>query len=327
MNLDSHDSNSEILVRMFSILKMLEAGHLTIHHLSVVLKRSVRTIQRDIDLLQRVGYPIVMDSENNEFYLVSNYGVPSMTFTLPEALALLVALQENGRSGAAFVEESNKAALKIASTLSPEFLGLVSDLRDQFLALDTPKEISNQKNSFEMLLDAVAAGNVVRAVYRSPAEPAEIETDIYPYVVFWGKRSWYMAGFTALYGEVRLFKISRFSELKLTKKHFNRPSGFSLRHFLGNAWNMIPSFGPDQEIKIRFSPKVAQNVAEVRWHATQETRFLPDGSLEARFVVSGLNEISWWVLGYGAEAEVVQPPELREILKKHIARMSEIYKI
>ena len=57
---------------------------------------------------------------------------------------------------------------------------------------------------------------------------------------------------------------------------------------------------------------------------------LPEKGTQApdfKLVGSGLNEISWWVLGYGAEAEVVQPPELREILKKHIARMSEIYKI
>jgi proteasome accessory factor B len=42
--------------------------------------------------------------------------------------------------------------------------------------------------------------------------------------------------------------------------------------------------------------------------------------------VSGLQEISWWILGYGDQAEVLKPPELRRLVAGHAARMLERYK-
>jgi len=78
-------------------------------------------------------------------------------------------------------------------------------------------------------------------------------------------------------------------------------------------------------VAIRFSKMVARNVAEVAWHKTQQTEFLPDGTLEFRATVSGLNEISWWVLGYGDQAEVLKPPGLRRLVAERAARTAEQY--
>lgn len=78
-------------------------------------------------------------------------------------------------------------------------------------------------------------------------------------------------------------------------------------------------------MRIRFQPRVARNVAEVLWHATQRTQFNGDGSLEYEVTVSGLEEISWWILGYGAEAEVVAPAELRDIVARQAQALLKLY--
>ncbi|MBN1513559.1 MAG: WYL domain-containing protein, partial [Phycisphaerae bacterium] len=41
---------------------------------------------------------------------------------------------------------------------------------------------------------------------------------------------------------------------------------------------------------------------------------------------SGLHEISWWILGYGDQAEVIRPPELRRIVAGHAVRMAQRYR-
>ena len=86
--------------------------------------------------------------------------------------------------------------------------------------------------------------------------------------------------------------------------------------------------GKRSRSKDRFAvyPLVANNVAETRWHPTQENRPLPDGSLEVRFQVSGLKEILYWILGYGAEVEVLEPAELREMVADHVRRMTSYYR-
>ena len=78
---------------------------------------------------------------------------------------------------------------------------------------------------------------------------------------------------------------------------------------------------------VRFGRQVAQNVAEVTWHKTQQLQFNADGTLDFRVTVSGLNEISWWILGYGDQAEVLEPPELRKMIAERIKRMAKMYEL
>jgi hypothetical protein len=42
--------------------------------------------------------------------------------------------------------------------------------------------------------------------------------------------------------------------------------------------------------------------------------FNDDGTLDFHVTVSGLREIAWWIMGYGDQAEVIQPQELRELV-------------
>jgi proteasome accessory factor B len=87
---------------------------------------------------------------------------------------------------------------------------------------------------------------------------------------------------------------------------------------------MIPS-GPDQDVTVRFSPLVARNVAEISWHKTQKLVPGDDGSLQFQVRVAGLEEISWWILGYGDQAEVLEPPALRQLIAERAQRLVNLY--
>jgi predicted DNA-binding transcriptional regulator YafY len=41
--------------------------------------------------------------------------------------------------------------------------------------------------------------------------------------------------------------------------------------------------------------------------------------------VKGLKEISWWILGFGDEVEVLKPAELRKLVATHAERMLQKY--
>jgi proteasome accessory factor B len=70
---------------------------------------------------------------------------------------------------------------------------------------------------------------------------------------------------------------------------------------------------------------VAQNVAEVAWHRTQHVDVLPNGAIEFHADVSGFNEIVWWILGYGDQAEVLAPEKLRRLVAQRARNMHELY--
>ena len=77
---------------------------------------------------------------------------------------------------------------------------------------------------------------------------------------------------------------------------------------------------------MRFLSKVASNVDEINWYKTQRTIYKPDGSMLFEVDVDRLSEIAWWILGYGDQAQVLEPIELREIIAAHVKQMYSYYK-
>ena len=71
---------------------------------------------------------------------------------------------------------------------------------------------------------------------------------------------------------------------------------------------------------------MAGNVEEVLWHLTQQVEHLDDGSIRFEVDVDGVDEIAWWILGYGREAESESPAKLRRILRDHAKAMADSYK-
>jgi proteasome accessory factor B len=122
-----------------------------------------------------------------------------------------------------------------------------------------------------------------------------------------------------------MYNIGRIVSVQLLDGTYKIPVRFNLERFLGDAWHLIREPQQRHEVVIRFQPQVARNVAEVRWHRTQTCRWLDDGALEFRVTVDGLTEILWWILGYGDQAEVLAPPQLRSMLRDRVARMRQTY--
>ena len=70
---------------------------------------------------------------------------------------------------------------------------------------------------------------------------------------------------------------------------------------------------------------MAKRAAETRWHPSQELEDQPDGSLLWRGQVAGMREIKIWILGWGADAEVLEPPELRADIAAELGRAATRY--
>jgi predicted DNA-binding transcriptional regulator YafY len=95
-----------------------------------------------------------------------------------------------------------------------------------------------------------------------------------------------------------------------TVDRFEPPAEAVMETSLAAAWDII-SDQPATEVRLRFSATVAGRVQETRWHPTQAVALAPDGSLTWSATVAGTVEIRSWILGWGADVEVLAPAELR----------------
>jgi len=71
--------------------------------------------------------------------------------------------------------------------------------------------------------------------------------------------------------------------------------------------------------------EISDFVSECIWHPSQKLSKNKDGSLTAEFEIEGLSEIKIWVLGFGANVEVLEPKKLRDELKEIAAKIQKIY--
>jgi len=318
---------NERLRRLLTILKLVQTGRATPDSLARECGLSRRTIFRDVEAIRTAGIPLVFNEEQRRYYLAQDFFLKSTHFTPAEALAVITLAYEIGdQSQFPFFTAARDAALKLVSILPPDLKEYIARIGDSVQYLVEPRnQLNEHETQFDLLLKAQSLRYAVDITYQSPAEPGEMHLKLHPYVIFFSRRSWYTVGHSSLHGELRTFNVGRIREITLTGETFAVPDQFKLDDYLGNAWHLIPESGADSQVVLRFSPKVAQNVSEVAWHKMQKVIPLEGGGIEFHVTVSGVNEIAWWVLGYGKEVEVVSPPSLRQIIRQHAEAMMEIY--
>lgn len=78
-------------------------------------------------------------------------------------------------------------------------------------------------------------------------------------------------------------------------------------------------------VKIRFKGIGAKIVESGQHHHSEKISKLKDDSLIYEVKVNGIEEISRWILGFGENAEVLEPKELREKVKTTIENLRKIY--
>lgn len=314
---------------MLDILRYLQSGRfLNSTDLAEACGVTRRTIFRDIKALQNGGLPVTFDEDRQGYSLLGSRLLPPTNLSLDETLALIVLTSGGGESEESSLRvQAKSAALKLLSNLPQKLRASVGVLSDS-VTMDLPSHNhrSERHDAFGLLLTAIQANRQIRIHYDSLSDgEGHITTLVNPYHILFKTRSWYVIGRSSVHRAARTFNVGRISKAELLKSKYTMPANFSLDRYLGNAWSLIPERKKRRKVVIRFQPMVAKNVAEVQWHKTQQLKWEDDGTLLFTVTVDGLNEIVWWILGYGDQAEVVQPKELRQKILKSARDMVAQY--
>jgi proteasome accessory factor B len=313
--------------RLLRLIAALQSGRKpSAETLAEELRVSRRTVFRDLKLLEAAGIPCAFDPQTKGYGLMGGLLLRPITLTMSEAMALLVLTRKFlPRAPVPDRESATRAALKIEGLLPAAVQQEVGPLLEGLSVREGPRpSAACDVDAFGRIQTAIMQRHKLQAVYDSLFEGRAIETTLHPYRLVFINRSWYVIAFSELDREPRTFKLERFKSCRLLPDYFAEPASFDLDTYFGNAWQMIPR-DRDYSVRIRFLAKVARNVREVCWHKTQKVRMQADGSLLFEVTVTGLDEISWWILGYGDQAVVEEPPELRDLIRSRAERMLQHY--
>jgi len=318
------------LIRLFRLLETLGTGRpQNASLLAEICNVSRRTVFRDISTLQEAGVHVNYDAEKQGYFLKRPNFLRPTDLTLEETLSLIVMGTElgNSQSGLMFCDHVRTAAMKLACNLPERLREAVGHVTESIMIqVGSNGATDDERKNFDVIRSGLAEHRCVRLQYDSVYDRSVIGTKFSPYRVLFSRREWYAIGRSSLHRSVRTFKIRRIQSAELLEDRFEVPPRFNVERYLGNAWHLIRDKSKPAHVVLRFRPLVARNVAEVTWHKTQRMVWLDDGSLEMHVDVEGLSEISWWVLGYGDQVEVVEPGELRRMLAVRVGELVQMYR-
>ncbi len=295
--------------------------------LAATLEVSRKTIVRDIAFMRdRLELPIEFDSRINAYrYTHPVNAFPTVHVTEGELMALLVAqraLQQY--RGTPFHRQ-----------LELSFEKLTAGLRDRisFSPADELSAVSFKNiglgrtdlTVFNALSGAVLRMREVGFDYRKPGDAGGTRRRVRPYHLANRENLWYLVGHDLGRDSLRTFALPRITGVEVTENTFTRPADFSPETFFSRALGVVSGSG-DHRVVIRFDAAVAERIREREWHESQELRELPDGGVELRLRLGALSEVRQWVLGWGAEAEVMQPTELRTDIRRAIRALQTRYR-
>ncbi|MCG3180314.1 MAG: hypothetical protein BIFFINMI_02673 [Phycisphaerae bacterium] len=296
------------LLRLITLLRSGQGPNVT--ELADTLGISRRTVFRDLNMLELAGIPYYFDEQTYGYRIAPTFFLPPVNLTLEEALALMALIGQTGQLPLS--DLAREAGAKIQSILPRSIQGeLAKALPTIHVAWPAQARHQTVPARFDEVQKAIVETRKVEIAYVSFFERGQIVTELSPYRLFYFQRAWYVIGHSSLHKTVRTFKLGRIRRLTPLGRLYVPDPDFSVEKHLGNAWGMIPE-GHEYAVRLRFSPMVASNVAEVVWHRTQKVEFARDGSAEFTATVDGLSEISWWILGYGDQVEVLAPAALRK---------------
>lgn len=284
-----------------------------------------RTINRDLQDLQDEPFrlPLVQeDGWNWRLMEGHRFTLPPIRLSLQEAAALYLAAR-------LLVRLSDEPNPFVGRALDALAAALPAPVGQQILRMAGPRlqaEDSPFARVFAVITLAWATGRKVRIRYRPLGSEEVREHILAPYLIEpsgWGYAA-YVIGHVSAYNALRTFKLERILEAELLEETFELPLDFDPRSLLAHAWGVM--YGDETtEVVLRFSPRVARRVKESIWHESQQLEDCDDGGCLMRVQVAHTLEMQPWIRGWGADCEVLAPPELRRAVAEEMRRAAEIY--
>lgn len=322
---DAFVSKYERLARLMKIITLVKSNpKLTRSDLAQLCEvNSVRTIQRDINSLAVADVPIYWSGERYE--IMSNFFLPPVALSLEEILSLVLSTEAYGGGEGKFHKSTIGSAIsKIVATL-PKSVRELLEVNSDKISVES-RNVPDVEGLISRLYQATLDRKQLRMHYYSYKSDQVSERVIEPYALTFRRRARYLVAFCHTRNDILMFRTNRIKTLDYTGQVFLYPPDFSLEEYMAKSWQVMRGKeGEETEVVLKFDARIAPLIKEVNWHPTQRIENLPDGSILYTVTVTETKEISFWILRYGYQVEVISPESFREEIAAVARKMCQRY--
>ncbi len=290
-------------------------GRQTAQALAEHLEVSERTIYRDLDALSAAGIPVYTQSGvNGGVFLDEHYRISLTGFSQADIQALFVTTDAGPLADLGLGKD--ESLLKLFAALPTIQRREVERLQQRFF-IDPANwfQIAEVPSIFPILQQAVWEDRLINVTYQ-PVEGTSGERTLEAYALVAKANIWYLVG-RKPGGDLRNFRASRFESAALMENAFVRDPTFDLPAYWKESCERFE----------RLSMKDAPPYATLLRVHPQAFWYFP-GYMNGRYEKVGAPDEEGWitvhalfdslehartqVLGFGTQAEALDPPELAQ---------------
>ena len=316
-----YSRNSDIIELAFAMAARPQG--ITIKEIEEEYGVSRRTAERMRDSLINI-FPQIEELEIDEQYNVKHWGftnhaiLPLVSFT-PKEIANIE--QYERRTTNKEVKAELKTTVDKIKLLSQKRNRSIEDNIELFMQTEgyAVRQMPQYKMNLEHLgvvREALKESKVITAKYHN--KPRKLE----PLGLIYGEKVYLVAKEKAKGDGIYNYLLHKFEDMKHTDEIFDK-GNFNLQEYSSRSFGVYQ--GEILNVKLLFSPDLAEDASKYNFHPTQKGKWNDDGTYTVTFKASGSREIIWHVFKWGSGCKILAPKTLRDEYKKYLVENVENY--
>ncbi len=308
--------------RLISIVLLLQVhGRLAARVLAERLEVSERTVLRDMDALAAAGVPVIADRGSaGGWRLIDGYQTKLTGLTTAEIQTLFFAQPRQLLDGLGLGKAAEAAWLKLRTALPAASQQQADRARRSILIDPRGWRESESVSTLPVLLDALWRGRRVRFLYESTQSGAG-ERLVDPLGLVARGSVWYLVATKD--DQPRTYRVSRIREATLDEQDSRSSDDFELAAYWETSTAQFREHLPRYYITCLVAPSVMRWVRYRGWRLEEERE--EGDRIRIRLRFDAEEEGLQFALAFGADAEIIEPQELRSKVLEAARRTIERY--
>lgn len=293
------------------VFLLVRKEHITAREMAEYFGVSKRTILRDIDTLSIAGIPIyTTKGKGGGVQILKEFTLDKTILTKEERERIVNGLQVMQATN---IPNTDQLLTKISALFKNENIPSWIDVDFSYFGSS-----ENEKNKFTSIQVSILNKRVIQFDYFT-SELQHSRRTVEPLRLLFRYQAWYVFGYCRYRQDYRFFRTSRMKEIFVTEELFDRE--------LNKDMVMEPDYGQSDNLKLcklRFSSEIAHRVYDE--YDEDHVQIAEDKS----FIVTEYYPINEWfiqhLLSFGAYVEVLEPAEVRDLMKERAKAIVLLYK-
>ena len=279
---------------------------------------SKRTILRDIEFLRdRYDAPVEADRKKKGYYYSDpTFAIQNVLLTEGDlfTVSTILPLMEQYKNTP--LESSFKNIMAKITDLLPAQVTVDTGFLNtdiSFIGDPLPKI---ESETFEKIFEAIKIKKVINFKYKNVSSMEYKYKTFAPYRIVCQKGNWYVFGYDYEADDKRIYSLSRFKDIILSKEQYKIPQDFDIAKEIDLSFGIWYNKEEPVEYELVFDKSWSNYILERDWHKDQVMEQREDGSVYLKFKSNQRQQILNWVLGFGGAVTVLSPETLKDELKK-----------